>query len=228
MKTIFKLVIPLSMIFSIHSYCIEIKNEEQKLSENIDIESTIYQKAKKETEEMDNLIIKYNLKNKGKNYIIDNSYDSQVAREIYEIIHYFSNIYKVDENIIIAIMKVESNFNNFVESPAGAIGLMQIMPSTAEDLGINPYDMYENIKGGIKYFRYCLDNNNEDIGLALASYNAGYGNVKKYDTIPPFTETQNYVDKVVKIYNELSEKNYTFNTVEFQSNLDNEDYKLDL
>ena len=82
------------------------------------------------------------------------------------------------------------------------MGVMQLMPATAESLGVtNAFDAYQNIMGGAKYISSLLTKYNGDVSLALAAYNAGSGNVAKYGGIPPFTETQNYVSKVIGYYN---------------------------
>lgn len=114
-----------------------------------------------------------------------------------------SNIFGVSTNLLKAIAKAESNFNPSAVSSAGAIGIMQLMPSTAASLGVsNVYDARENILGGAKLISQLLVKYNGDQSLALAAYNAGSGNVDKYGGIPPFEETQSYV---VKVLNNLQE-----------------------
>ena len=90
--------------------------------------------------------------------------------------------------------------NQGAQSPAGAIGVMQLMPDTAASLGVNPYDKQQNIEGGAKYLRQMLDSFGGDVKKAVAAYNAGPNAVKKYGGIPPYPETQSYVDKVLDLY----------------------------
>lgn len=107
--------------------------------------------------------------------------------------------YGVDVDLLKAIGKAESGFNASAVSSAGAIGVMQLMPATAESLGVtNPYDARQNIMGGAKYISQLLDKYDGNTRLALAAYNAGSGNVDKYGGIPPFEETQNYVKRVME------------------------------
>ena len=124
------------------------------------------------------------------------------AESIYKTVMYFSNKYKVSSDLIFAIIDQESNYNYKDSSSAGAIGLMQIIPATANYLKINPYNSTQNIEGGVRYFKEMLDKYQKP-SLALAAYNAGPGAVDKYNGIPPYKETTNYVSKISKIYQNL-------------------------
>lgn len=105
--------------------------------------------------------------------------------------------YDVPLKLLKAIGKAESNFNADAVSGAGAQGVMQLMPATAKALGVtDPFDARSNIMGGAKYISDKLKQYNGDIELALAAYNAGSGNVRKYGGVPPFKETRNYIRKI--------------------------------
>ncbi|QUG43872.1 lytic transglycosylase domain-containing protein [Psychrobacillus sp. INOP01] len=118
-----------------------------------------------------------------------------------EIIKKAAETYNVPEKLISSIIKQESNFNPVATSSAGASGLMQLMPGTAKYLGVtNSLDPEQNIMGGAKYISQMLSQFDGNIETALAAYNAGPGAVKKYDGIPPYKETQNYVKKVMNYF----------------------------
>jgi soluble lytic murein transglycosylase-like protein len=114
--------------------------------------------------------------------------------------------YGVDKNIIKSIIMTESAGNQKAVSSAKAKGLMQLMDSTATDMGVqNVFNARENILGGTKYFAKMLRQYSGDVKLALAAYNAGPQNVEKYKGVPPFDETKNYINKVLSYFNHFSE-----------------------
>lgn len=108
--------------------------------------------------------------------------------------------YNVDPKLVSAVAEVESGGDQDAASSAGAVGVMQLMPDTAAALGVNPYDKKSNIEGGAKYLRQMLDAFDGDVRRAVAAYNAGPQAVKDYGGVPPYQETQNYVNKVLDIY----------------------------
>ena len=105
----------------------------------------------------------------------------------------------LDPNLVRAVIRVESNYRHDAVSHAGAMGLMQLMPRTAESLGVvDPFDIRQNIDGGTRYLRRMLDMFDNDVSLAVAAYNAGAGAVRRHGGIPPFRETQNHVPRVLQ------------------------------
>jgi len=118
-----------------------------------------------------------------------------------EIIARAAEKYSLPAALLRAVAKAESGFNPRACSSAGAMGLMQLMPSTAREVGVdNPWDPEENIEGGARYLRQLLDQYANNVPLALAAYNAGPGQVKKHGGIPPFEETRNYIQRVLKFW----------------------------
>ncbi len=121
--------------------------------------------------------------------------------EIDNLITKYADKNGLDEDFVKAVINQESGFNPNATSHCGAMGLMQLMPATAQGLGVtNAYDAEQNIEGGTKYLRGLMDRFGNDKQLALAAYNAGPNAVKKYGGIPPYAETQNYVKKVLSKY----------------------------
>lgn len=119
------------------------------------------------------------------------------------IIDSASNVYNVDRELIISKILVESRGFLKVKSSVGASGLLQLMPKTAKGLGVTDVnDPFQNIMAGTKYFKFHVNNYNS-IELALAAYNAGPGNVRKYNGVPPFRETKSHIYKVLKFYKYL-------------------------
>jgi soluble lytic murein transglycosylase-like protein len=159
--------------------------------------------AAKESKEFNEIFSKYLNSNNSinlSNFVNNNLSKDQISKEIMDAVDEASKKYGVEKELILAIIKQESNFDPKAVSYVGACGLMQLMPETAKELGVSdPFDIRQNIMGGTKYIKQLLDQF-KDIKLALAAYNAGTGNVMKYNGIPPFSETQNYVAKVLDNY----------------------------
>lgn len=117
--------------------------------------------------------------------------------------------YEIEPELINAVIKTESNGNHRAVSSKGAMGLMQLMPSTAYDMNVvNPFNPEENIEGGTKYLRQLLEKFNGDLTLALAAYNAGPKTVEKYMNVPPISETKQYVKKIISLFK--GKGNYSF------------------
>lgn len=124
--------------------------------------------------------------------------DAVAAQTIDRCIREAAEKYDLSPDMIRAVIKAESNFKVDAVSVAGAQGLMQLMPATAKELGVeNPFDIRQNIDGGTRYLRQMLDLFGGDIRMALSAYNAGPGNVTKYGGDVPFPETRRYVSRIL-------------------------------
>jgi len=135
-----------------------------------------------------------------------NSFTTEYDRDIILI----SEKHDVDPYLVKAVIKAESNFNPDALSPKNAQGIMQLIPGTASDYGVDdPFDAKENMEGGVQYLKDLLDYFDGDLKLSLAAYNAGKGSVIKHGfTIPPYPETTDYISKVLEYYKHLKAKNY--------------------
>jgi soluble lytic murein transglycosylase-like protein len=119
-----------------------------------------------------------------------------------DMVNAMGNQHRIDPDLIASVIRAESNFNPHARSPKGAQGLMQLMPQTAQKLGVaNAYDSQANIDGGTRYLKQLLELYNYDLVKALAAYNAGPQRVTKYRGVPPYRETQLYIRKIILDYN---------------------------
>ncbi len=127
--------------------------------------------------------------------------------QFHPIIMRAANRYQVDPYLVKAIIMAESSYNPKAVSKAGAVGLMQLMPGTAKELGVKDgFNPEQNIDAGVRYFKKLLNRFNGDIELALAAYNAGFRKVRMYRGIPPFKATQLYIKKVCEYYQDYKNK----------------------
>lgn len=132
---------------------------------------------------------------------------TEASRKLLRQVPYGDAIYRsarrheIDSLLLAAVVEVESGFRPAVISPAGAVGLTQLMPETAQWLGSeDPVNPESNLDGGARYLRWLLNEYDGDLELALAGYNAGPGNVQRFGGVPPFHETRTYVDRVLRVY----------------------------
>jgi soluble lytic murein transglycosylase-like protein len=145
--------------------------------------------------------IKWTTNKKGQKVYYNTIAYSKEYKKYEKLIATISKRHGVSAKLVKAVIQVESNYDHRVVSKAGAIGLMQLMPDTAERFGVgSAYEPAQNIEGGVKYLKYLLKLFNSNTKLALAAYNAGEGTVARAKGIPKYVETQNYVRKVLALY----------------------------
>ena len=129
-----------------------------------------------------------------------------VSGDFSSLINQAAEKYNVNPALVQAVVKAESNFNPNAVSSSGALGLMQLMPGTASGLGVtDPLDPEQNIDGGVRYISQLLKHYDGNVKLAVAAYNAGPGAVDRYNGIPPYQETQTYVNRVLGYFNSSNE-----------------------
>lgn len=122
---------------------------------------------------------------------------------VFQWVEVMASRMSVDPRLAHAIVRAESNYDPYAVSPKGAMGLMQLMPATAEKYGVKVGDLFDverNLETGLRHFRYLMQRLDGDLRLALAAYNAGEGAVARYGGIPPYRETQNYVRRIMSDY----------------------------
>lgn len=129
---------------------------------------------------------------------------TESGTDLGSVINRVSDSEGIDSDLVRAVIETESNFNQSARSEDGALGMMQLMPGTAAEMGVNPENPRENIEGGVKYLGKMMDRY-DSLEEALAAYNAGPGAVDEYDGVPPFDETQNYVKKVLSTFRQLKQ-----------------------
>ena len=144
---------------------------------------------------------------KGTINFLPSSYSTVIPTQYKEKIQTLSQKHDLREDLVIAVAKAESSFNPFAVSPKGAVGLMQLMKATAQQYGVfNRYNANENLEAGVKHLKYLYQKFNSNIPLTLAAYNAGEECVKKYNGVPPYPETKQYIRRVMS----LMGMSYTF------------------
>ncbi len=135
--------------------------------------------------------------------IFSQAQSAKSASALNEVVDTASATFHLDPDLVNSVIHAESGFNVHAVSPKGALGLMQLMPGTANQLGVNDaFDPEANITGGSRYLRELLERYNFDLVKALAAYNAGPERVEQYQGVPPFSETRAYVARIVHDYNQ--------------------------
>jgi soluble lytic murein transglycosylase-like protein len=131
---------------------------------------------------------------------------TEAPLDLAKLVDDISERHAVDRDLVHSMILVESNYNPLAISSKGALGLMQLVPSTARRFGVaDSFNPAQNVEGGVRYLKYLLDHYNGDHQLALAAYNAGEGTVQRFGGVPPFPETRSYVYRVGKALDETKE-----------------------
>jgi soluble lytic murein transglycosylase-like protein len=126
---------------------------------------------------------------------------SEMPAPLKALVDNIATTHGVDPALVRAVMKTESNFNRYAVSPKGALGLMQLIPTTGRRYGVRDFfDARQNVEGGVRYLKFLLEKFNGNLDLSLAAYNAGENLVERLGRIPPIPETTNYVRKIRAIY----------------------------
>jgi soluble lytic murein transglycosylase-like protein len=142
------------------------------------------------------------VKAKAKSTVASGANPKASAQEIADAIGLASSRYRLDPDFVSSVVSAESGFNSRAVSPKGAQGLMQLMPGTASQLGVdNAFDPAKNTEGGTRYLRMLLERFNFDVAKALAAYNAGPLRVDQHKGVPPYLETRKYVARIINDYN---------------------------
>jgi len=133
-----------------------------------------------------------------------------MSGDLMQLVRHYARLYQLDEALIYAVIRAESNFQPQAVSPKGAQGYMQLMPGTARDMGVtDSFDPAQNIAGGTQYLARMLGLFNNDVRLALAGYNAGPGAVKRHGGVPPFEETKTYIDRVLRFHAQYAREGFS-------------------
>jgi soluble lytic murein transglycosylase-like protein len=122
------------------------------------------------------------------------------SAELAPVIDRYAQDRRLDPQLVRAVIQAESAYDVRAVSTKGAVGLMQLLPTTAAELGVDPWDPEQNVRGGTLYLRRLIDHFQGDLELALAGYNAGPGAVQRYGGVPPYRETLSYVERVLSLY----------------------------
>jgi hypothetical protein len=124
-----------------------------------------------------------------------------MKNDVARLVEHWAPQYSIDPALVMALIRVESNFDATAVSPKNAQGLMQLIPATASRFGVNnAFDIVDNLKGGLAYLRWLMSYFKGDVPLVLAAYNAGEQAVERYRGIPPYRETRDYVKQITTVY----------------------------